>query len=78
LLCTDVAQRGLDIPDVDWIIQYDPPHDPEEYLHRVGRTARGANSNGKALLILLKNELGILRQLMKYKVIIYLVNRLLD
>ena len=53
LLCTDVAQRGLDIPDVDWVIQYDPPHDPEEYLHRVGRTARGANKVGKALLMIM-------------------------
>lgn len=42
--------------------------DPEEYLHRVGRTARGADSQGRALLILLKNELGILRLLLKYKV----------
>lgn len=39
LLCTDVAQRGLDFPDVNWIVQYDPPDDPEDYIHRVGRTA---------------------------------------
>lgn len=34
LICTDVAARGLDIPKVDWIIQYDPPDDPKEYIHR--------------------------------------------
>ena len=68
LLCTDVAQRGLDFPDVDWIIQYDPPDDPDDYIHRVGRTARGANAKGKALLFLTKNEVGILRYLKKKKV----------
>ena len=33
LLCTDVAARGLDIPEVDWIIQYDPPDDPKVHVH---------------------------------------------
>ena len=68
LLCTDVAQRGLDIPDIDWVIQFDPPHDPEEYLHRVGRTARGANKIGKALLMILPNEIGFIRLLQLYKI----------
>jgi ATP-dependent RNA helicase DDX18/HAS1 len=68
LLCTDVAQRGLDFPDVDWVIQYDPPHDPQEYLHRVGRTARGANKLGKALLVLIPCEIGMVRYLKSYKV----------
>ncbi|KAJ3198032.1 ATP-dependent RNA helicase [Entophlyctis luteolus] len=68
LLCTDVAARGLDIPAVDWIIQYDPPDDPRDYIHRVGRTARGNNKNGRALLFLLPSELGFLRYLKHAKV----------
>ena len=64
ILCaTDVAARGLDIPKVDWIIQYDPPDDPKEYIHRVGRTARGASGSGRALLFLLPSELGFLKYL---------------
>ena len=68
LLCTDVAQRGLDFPQVDWIIQYDPPDDPEDYIHRVGRTARGATGKGRALLFLLEHELGFLRFLKLSKI----------
>lgn len=68
LLCTDVAQRGLDFPQVDWIVQYDPPDDPEDYIHRVGRTARGANGKGRALLFLLEHELGFLRYLKQSKI----------
>ena len=63
LLCTDVAARGLDIPKVDWIIQFDPPDDPKEYIHRVGRTARGATASGSALLFLTPEETGFLRYL---------------
>ncbi|TFY69043.1 hypothetical protein EVJ58_g643 [Rhodofomes roseus] len=67
LLCTDVAARGLDIPRVDWIIQYDPPDDPRDYIHRVGRTAR-AGKVGKSLMFLLPSELGFLRYLKDAKV----------
>lgn len=68
LLCTDVAARGLDIPAVDWIVQYDPPDDPKEYIHRVGRTARGEGSSGHALLFLRPEELGFLMYLKHAKV----------
>ncbi|KAK7206000.1 hypothetical protein BZA70DRAFT_277691 [Myxozyma melibiosi] len=68
LICTDVAARGLDIPAVDWIIQYDPPDDPRDYIHRVGRTARGTEGKGKSLMFLLPSELGFLRYLKAAKV----------
>lgn len=61
LICTDVAARGLDIPAVDWIVQFDPPDDPRDYIHRVGRTARGVAGKGRALLFLLPSELGFLK-----------------
>ncbi|WVZ20382.1 hypothetical protein V8G54_007704 [Vigna mungo] len=68
LLCTDVAARGLDIPDVDWIVQYDPPDEPKEYIHRVGRTARGEGAKGNALLFLIPEELKFLHYLKAAKV----------
>ncbi|TYI18083.1 hypothetical protein E1A91_A07G064300v1 [Gossypium mustelinum] len=68
LLCTDVAARGLDIPAVDWILQYDPPDEPKEYIHRVGRTARGEGAKGNALLFLIPEELQFLRYLKTAKV----------
>jgi len=55
LVCTDVAARGIDIPDVDWVLQYDPPSKPENFLHRSGRTARNGRI-GKALMFLLVQE----------------------
>ncbi|KAI9810428.1 MAG: ATP-dependent RNA helicase [Phylliscum demangeonii] len=68
LICTDVAARGLDIPSVDWIIQYDPPDDPRDYIHRVGRTARGANAKGRSLMFLQPSEVGFLTQLQEARV----------
>ena len=63
LLCTDIAQRGLDFPEVDWIINYDLPLSVDEYLHRVGRTARGPESCGKSMLILMPNEVDLLERI---------------
>lgn len=68
LICTDVAARGLDIPEVDWVIQFDPPDDPRDYIHRVGRTARGANGKGRSLMFLLPSELGFLSLLKENRV----------
>ncbi|QPG96504.1 ATP-dependent RNA helicase [Epichloe festucae Fl1] len=63
LICTDVAARGLDIPAVDFIVQFDPPDNTRDYIHRVGRTARGANTKGRSLLFLQPNEVGFLSHL---------------
>ncbi|KAF2475453.1 DEAD-domain-containing protein [Lindgomyces ingoldianus] len=68
LICTDVAARGLDIPEVDWVIQFDPPDDPRDYIHRVGRTARGANGKGRSLMFLLPSEAGFLKLLKEARV----------
>ena len=55
LFCTDVASRGLDFPNVDWVIQMDAPENVDAYIHRSGRTAR-YKAGGKALLFLTPPE----------------------
>jgi ATP-dependent RNA helicase DDX31/DBP7 len=64
LLCTDVAARGLDFPAVTAIIQFDPPGTAEEYVHRVGRTARLGQS-GEALLFIQPTEKGYVDKYLK-------------
>lgn len=51
LVCTDVASRGLDLPNVDLVIEYDPPFSKDDHLHRIGRTAR-AGKEGRAMIFL--------------------------
>ncbi len=60
LVATDVAARGLDVSRVSHVINFDPPHDPESYVHRVGRTGRAGRS-GKAFLLLSPSQRGKLR-----------------
>ena len=55
LICTDVAARGVDFPQVDWVIQLDLPEDADNYLHRIGRTAR-FESSGSSLAFILPEE----------------------
>jgi ATP-dependent RNA helicase DDX31/DBP7 len=55
LLATDVAARGLNFSSLDWIVQYDPPCETKDYVHRAGRSAR-AGQAGHALLFLLPSE----------------------
>lgn len=50
-MATDILSRGIDIEDIDLIINYDVPHDAEDYIHRVGRTARAA-SEGEAITLI--------------------------
>ena len=59
LIATDVASRGLDFKDVDWIIHYDINPDIKEYVNRIGRTARIDNI-GNSILFLMKNEMKLL------------------
>ncbi|KAL4165085.1 hypothetical protein KRP22_003816 [Phytophthora ramorum] len=68
LFATDIAARGLDFPQVDWVLQLDCPEDAANYIHRVGRTAR-YNKQGKALMCLLPSEVeGMTKRLEDAKV----------
>ncbi|XP_046873802.1 ATP-dependent RNA helicase DDX55 [Hypomesus transpacificus] len=55
VVCTDVMARGIDIPEVNWVLQYDPPSSASAFVHRCGRTARIGNQ-GNALVFLLPME----------------------
>ncbi|KAK2190355.1 hypothetical protein NP493_83g04057 [Ridgeia piscesae] len=67
LFCTDVAARGLDLPNVGWIVQYNTPGTATDYIHRVGRTAR-IGSRGHALLFLNPSEVKYVQVLAEYKI----------
>lgn len=56
LVATDVVSRGIDINDIKLVINFDIPHDPEDYVHRIGRTARGTNGEGLAITFISTEE----------------------
>ena len=57
LVATDIVARGIDIEDIGMVVNYDVPHDPEDYIHRIGRTAR-ASATGRALTFINEKEQG--------------------
>ncbi|OJV16218.1 MAG: RNA helicase [Dyadobacter sp. 50-39] len=65
LIATDVSARGIDIPNVDYVINYDLPEQPESYVHRVGRTGRGMQK-GIAVSFCSEEEKPILDQIQQY------------
>lgn len=70
LIATDIAARGIDIPAISHVINYDIPHDPENYVHRIGRTAR-AGRNGIAISLCDYTEKMLLKAIektIKYKI----------
>jgi len=56
LVATDVVARGIDINDIKLVINYDIPNDPEDYIHRIGRTARGTGGEGLAITFVSEEE----------------------
>jgi ATP-dependent RNA helicase DeaD len=60
VVATDVAARGLDVERISHVINYDVPHDPESYIHRIGRTGRAGRS-GEAILFIAPRERNMLR-----------------
>jgi ATP-dependent RNA helicase RhlE len=65
LIATDISARGIDIPDVDYVVNYDLPENVENYVHRVGRTGRG-NNKGKAFSFCSDEEKEILADIENY------------
>ena len=65
LVATDIVARGIDIDDIRLVINYDVPHDNEDYVHRIGRTAR-ANNDGVAITFVSEKEQGAFRGIERF------------
>ena len=65
LIATDISARGIDIPDVDFVVNYDLPEQTENYVHRVGRTGRGTKK-GRAVSFCSTEEKPLLQEIEEY------------
>jgi superfamily II DNA/RNA helicase len=65
LVATDIVARGIDIEDIGLVVNYDVPHDPEDYIHRIGRTARAA-ATGAAITLVCQEEQGKFHRIEKF------------
>lgn len=65
LIATDIVARGIDIDDIEMVINYDVPHDAEDYVHRIGRTAR-ANRDGRAITFVCEKDMYYFQQIEKF------------
>ncbi len=65
LVATDIVARGIDIDDIATVINYDVPHDPEDYIHRIGRTGR-ASATGRAITFVSEKEQGKFRRIEEF------------
>ena len=65
LVATDIVARGIDIDDIAMVINFDVPHDPEDYVHRIGRTAR-AQRDGIAITFVAEDEISSFKQIEKF------------
>lgn len=65
LVATDIVARGIDIDDISLVINFDVPHDAEDYVHRIGRTAR-ANKDGRAITFISQNEIKDFKQIERF------------
>lgn len=65
LVATDILSRGIDIDDIAMVINYDVPHDAEDYVHRIGRTAR-ADRDGAAITLVSKDDIYYFQQIEKF------------
>jgi len=65
LVATDIVARGIDIDDIAMVINYDVPHDAEDYVHRIGRTARAARE-GSAITFVSEDDIYYFQQIEKF------------
>ena len=65
LVATDIISRGIDVENIDLVVNFDVPHDPEDYVHRVGRTAR-AQAEGVAITFVNKKDRHLLDRIEKF------------